>query len=454
MQQRLYDAINHYHGLISADLSAAENQLAQLADLQQQHRTLFGDRPLTSVLRPALITEQTYTRMQDVVYLIRQAIIQIAKQHFNRREILENVLCMAEWEIELAAIPTKLLRMSALSRMDSFVTESGFKFVELNGESPAGLAYNHHLAKVYQQLPVFQNFTKQFPVRFISPLEHTIQALLRCYHEEFDGTEEKPSFCIVDHLDVPTIHEFMLIKEYLERMGFACEVVSPQELTCEDGWIYANGRKIDILYRRLLMNEYYEIKDECPAFLAGYKAQKTCYLNNFRTKMVHKKSIFEFLTDDAYTKMLSAEQVEAIRQHIPWTRILKERKTVFRGLPVDLLPFVRANKQYFVIKPNDEYGGKGVTLGFAASQSEWETAIQDALKPDQAYVVQEIVDIHREPYLMHLNGDWKMVPVVVDLDPYINGPLMGGCLTRISSSNLANVTAGAGSLPTFVLRYS
>jgi hypothetical protein len=51
------------------------------------------------------------------------------------------------------------------------------------------------------------------------------------------------------------------------------------------------------------------------------------------------------------------------------------------------------------------------------------------------------------------NG-WDMVPSVVDLDPYLNGPSLGGCLVRISASNLANVTAGGGSLPMFILRYA
>lgn len=450
--QRLHEAINYYHSLMEADLASSEQQLQMLAELQVKHNTLFGDRPLTSTLRPAFVTETTYTTMQDVVYLIRQAIIKIARTFFNDEHILKNILCMEDWEIELAAIPSPIMRMSVLSRMDSFVTENGFKFVELNAESPAGMAYNHHLRNVYAELPVFQSFVKRFPMRFVSPLEHTIQAMLRCYHEEFDGKEDRPSFVIVDHLDVPTIHEFRMIKEYLERMGFPCEICDPRELEIRDGWIYANGRKIDILYRRLLMNEYYDIKDECKAYLEGYKAQKTCYINTFRTKLVHKKSIFEFLTDETYTSILSEAQRDAIQAHIPWTRILRNRKTSFRGLPVDLLPFVRANRQFFVIKPNDEYGGKGVTLGFAATQSEWDDAIEEAMKTP--HVVQEVVEIHKEPYLMHLDGEWKMVPVVVDLDPYINGPLMGGCLTRISSSNLANVTAGAGSLPTFILRFS
>jgi hypothetical protein len=68
-------------------------------------------------------------------------------------------------------------------------------------------------------------------------------------------------------------------------------------------------------------------------------------------------------------------------------------------------------------------------------------------------VVQGIVDIHREPFLTYEHGDWTMQETVVDLDPYLNGPLMGGCLARVSTGDLANVTAGGGTLPLFILRY-
>jgi hypothetical protein len=53
---------------------------------------------------------------------------------------------------------------------------------------------------------------------------------------------------------------------------------------------------------------------------------------------------------------------------------------------------------------------------------------------------------------MQTDNGWEHVPSIIDLDPYINGPLMGGCLTRISGSDLANVTAGGGTLPMFILR--
>ena len=450
MREQIDPAIRHYHRLIEQNLTSAEQQLEMLYGMQRDRHVLFGDRPMAHCLRPTFLEESMYTRVQDTVYLIRQAVLRVASAFFHDHALLKEELGMEDWEIELASIGTPVIRMSATSRMDSFMTEDSFKFVEINGESPAGIAYVTELAKIYRELPVFQWFTEKYPVRFVSPLEHTISGLLRVYHEEFGGFEEKPAFAIVDHLDVPTIHEFELIRAYLERMGFPCEVVDPRSLECRDGWIYANGRKIDILYRRLLMNEYYAMRDECPAFLEGYKAGKTVYLNTFRSKLVHKKAIFSFLTDPRYTSVLTPEQQYAVAAHIPWTRTLRHQKTTYRGLTIDLLNFIASNRQYFVIKPNDEYGGAGVTLGFASTSAEWETAIQKGLQ--SRFVVQEVVDIHREPFLMKSESGWKNVPAVIDLDPYLNGPLLGGCLTRISATNLANVTAGGGTLPMFILR--
>ena len=453
MPEQLQRAIDDYHALMSRDLDAADEQVEALQQMQIERRVTFGDRPLADSLRPTFLTEATYNAVQDTVYLIRQAVLLIAAAFFNDVRVLKEELGLEDWEIELAAMPTDIIRLAAMSRMDSFMTKDSFKFVEINGESPAGMAYIHELGHIYRALPLFREFEQKHPVRFVSPMAHTRAALLRTYHEEFDGREELPAIAIVDRLDTPTIHEFNLFKAYFERLGLPCEVADPRALECRDGWIYANGRKIDILYRRLLLNEFYAIKDDCPAFLEGYLAQKTCYLNSFRSKLVHKKAVFCFLTDERYTHLLSREQQEAIRQHIPWTRMLREQKTTFRGLKIDLLEFVRANRKYFVIKPNDEYGGKGVTLGFAATQEEWDAAIAQSFHAD--FVVQEVVDIHREPFLMKtLEGSWNLVPTIIDLDPYLNGPLMGGCLTRTSASNLANVTAGGGTLPMFILRHT
>jgi uncharacterized circularly permuted ATP-grasp superfamily protein len=447
-------AILDYHDLIDSGSNDADAQIDLLHSMQVDRKVTFGGRPLAHSLRPVFLTESAYQEVQDTVYLLRQAILNIAEHHFNRREVIEE-LGLEPWEIELAAIPTNVRRLAATARMDAFMTEDSFKFVELNAEAPAGAAYVHHLGAIYRELPVFQEFHRRHPVRFVSPLQHVIDGLVRIYHEEFSGLEERPTFAIVDHLDVPTYHEFLLIKDYLAVRRIECEVVDPRELETRDGWVYANGRRIDILYRRLLTNEFREMESECGAFIEGYQAQKTCYLNSFRSKLVHKKSLFSLLTDVRYTNDLHEQQMSAIRDHIPWTRKLADTRTAGfeweRNEPIALLDFVRRNRERLVIKPNDEYGGKDVTIGPVATEAEWLSAIDRGL--EEGYVVQESVDINREDFLVRRDGSWIIEPTIVDLDPYLNGPLMGGCLTRTSTSALANVTAGGGTLPLFILRY-
>jgi uncharacterized circularly permuted ATP-grasp superfamily protein len=448
-------AIRDFNEIIERDLSAADSQIDLLHQLQIDRKVTFGGRPLAHSLRPVFLTEYAYQEVQDTVYLLRQAILNVAERHFNRREVLEQ-LGLEEWEIEFAAIPTNVRRLAATARMDAFLTADSFKFVEVNAESPAGMAYVHHLGAIYRELPIFQSFHQRHPVRFVSPLEHLVAGLIRIYHEEFSGVEELPTFAIVDHLNVPTYNEFLLVKDYLEKRGMPCIVSDPRDLECRDGWIFAEGRRIDILYRRLLINEGREIETQCPAYMEGYRAQKTCYLNSFRTKLVHKKALFALLTDLTYTHDLHQQQLSAIREHIPWTRRLADTSTsgldwAQDGRPIPLLDFVLRNRDRLVIKPNDEYGGKDVTIGPAVTDAEWHRAIETGLKG--GYVVQEAVNISREDFFVRRSGSWLHEPTIVDLDPYLNGPLMGGCLTRTSTSALANVTAGGGTLPLFILRY-
>ncbi len=444
-------AIEDFHALIERDLNSADEQLDLLDGLQIERNVTFGGRVLAHSLRPVFLSESAYQDVQDTVYLIRQAILNIAEQFFNTAEGLSE-LGLEDWEVELVSIPTNVRRLAATARMDAFMTANSFKFVELNAESPAGMGYVHHLGHIYRELPIFKEFEKQHPVRFVSPLEHLVAGLVRIYHEEFGGRQELPSIAIVDRLDVPTYNEFLLTKEYFETHGMPCEISDPRDLELRDGWIFANGRKIDLLYRRLLVNEFQEIRDECDAFFKGYLAQKTCYLNSFRTKLVHKKALFSLLTDERFTEHLNQQQVKAIEDHIPWTRVLRDSKAAIEGREVDLVDFVRKNRERLVIKPNDEYGGKDVIIGPISTESVWMSAIDRGLR--NGYVVQDLVDIHREDFLVRTErGSWEHEPTIVDLDPYLNGPLMGGCLTRVSTSAIANVTAGGGTLPLFILRY-
>jgi len=116
---------------------------------------------------------------------------------------------------------------------------------------------------------------------------------------------------------------------------------------------------------------------------------------------------------------------------------------------VDLDDFVITHRTQLVLKPNDEYGGKGVVLGWTIDQHEWEQSFLAALA--SSYVVQERVSVPRYPFPVVLDR-MHFLDLSIDHDPYLFWGRVSGTLARVSSSALLNVTAGAGSVvPTYVV---
>ncbi len=105
-----------------------------------------------------------------------------------------------------------------------------------------------------------------------------------------------------------------------------------------------------------------------------------------------------------------------------------------------------------MLKPNDEYGGKGVLIGWETEQDAWNEALQAAL--DDPAIVQERALIAYEDFPAFLpDGELDISRRLVDCDPFVfNGDTIDGCLVRLSKVTLLNVTAGGGSVvPAFVV---
>jgi hypothetical protein len=81
----------------------------------------------------------------------------------------------------------------------------------------------------------------------------------------------------------------------------------------------------------------------------------------------------------------------------------------------------------------------------------WEDAIRTALR--EPYIVQERVTLPSEPWPTLVDGALHIGDRMLDTAPFMtDGTLMSGCLTRIATDPLLNVTAGGGSnVPTFLV---
>ena len=446
----LLEAVSRYHDLLRDD-SLAESSRAMLDEGLEESKLIFGGRRLSPYLRPHFVTEQDFSRVVRICETVWAAIQKVKDAAIHDDSIVSD-LGVTEIERELISIDPGYRAVSPTARLDSFLTEAAYSFVELNAESPAGIAYVDAAYAIFSRLPVMQKFAETYSVRPLYGRRYMLDVLLDSY-EEFLGRkpDSVPQIAIVDLKGMPTQKEFELFKEFFEREGYPSVICSPEELEFDNNRLRVGDFQIDIVYKRLLVNEYIPIMCEHPALLDAYRAGAICMVNSFRSKLIHKKALFAVLTDQRRAALFSSEEQESIRRHVPWTRLVRAEKTDYFGKEIDLLEYIEANRDKLVLKPNDDYGGHGITIGWNTDEIRWEEALRSALVNGD-YLAQERVPTAREMFpAVREDGSIDFSEQLVDLDPLLFNGKVRSAFTRLSSTELANVSSGGGMVPTFII---
>ena len=446
----LDEAVAHYHELLN-DPELAQGSLVLLDEGLERAKLVFGGRRLSPYLRPHFVAADDFAQVVGVCETVWNAIEKV-KDAAVRDESLLSELGLTEVERELAQIDPGYRAVSPTARLDSFLTDDAYSFVELNGESPAGIAYADAAFEIFSQLPVMQRFAENYRIRRFEGRPLMLKVLLDCY-EEFLGhkPERPPRIAIVDLKGMPTQKEFELFREYFEARGCPSIIASPDELEFSSNRLRVRDFEIDIVYKRLLVNEYLPIMKEQPALLEAYRARAVCMVNSFRSKTIHKKALFAVLTDARYKGLFTSAEQQMILGHVPWTRRVRAGTSDYFGDEIDLLEFIDQHRQRLVLKPNDDYGGHGIHIGWNTDEIGWDEAIHNALANGD-YLVQERVPTAREIFPALTPDDTiQFVEQLVDLDPLLFNGKVGAAFTRLSSNELANVSAGGGMVPTFVI---
>jgi hypothetical protein len=437
-------AIRDYHALLRDEKGLAQELEERFFDRMRKANLTFGGRMLCSFPRPNFVSPGVYDQIRGVCRGIFRAIEKV--EATLGRDLWDRVDLTAE-ERALVALDPGYRRSSPTSRLDSFITTSAYQFVELNAETPAGAGYAEVLADVFLELPILRKFQERYRLRRFDTQQRLLETLLSCYREA-GGRKECPTIAIVDYDDVPTRTEHHMAREFFASRGHLALVCDPRQLGYEGGVLRWQGQAVDIVYKRLLVNELLERIRELPALVQAVKDRAVVMVNPFRCKPLHKKAIFAVLTDDELQPLFTDDEQAAIKAHIPWTRRVREGRTLRRGQALDLPAFICDQREQLVMKPNDEYGGKGVFIGWELSATEWEAALAEALK--SSYVVQDRVELLRQTF-PELAPELRFRDLVVDLDPYVFNGEVEGFLTRLSGTSLANVTSGGGQVPSFLV---
>jgi uncharacterized circularly permuted ATP-grasp superfamily protein len=445
----LREAIGSYHDLLTDDLAGASQ--AWLDEQQRLRGLFFGDRPLCSVLRPRFMTPEQYRFLQSRVRILLQAFEKIYQAALADSDFRAQ-FGLLDWEEALIHYDPSFRAPSPTSRVDTFfVTErGGLRLTEYNAETPASPAYNDALAEIFYGMPVMREFLRDHEIRNLPARHSVLNALINCY-EQWAGRREAPRIAILDWREVPSYSEFVLFEDYFKSQGIECVIADPREVEYSNGRLMAGDFHITLIYKRVLLSELVERSGLDSPVIRAVLDGAVCMVNPFRCKILHKKASLAVLSDERNAGLFTLPELEAIEAHIPWTRRVEERHVRYRDSMVDLIPFILEHRERLVLKPNDEYGGKGIVLGWETDPDDWMQTIQKALT--EPYIVQERVAIPSEPYPSMVDGRVMLIDRMLDTNPLVfYGDYVDGCLSRLSTQALLNVSAGSGSaVATFVV---
>ncbi|MFN8650767.1 MAG: hypothetical protein U0133_02545 [Gemmatimonadales bacterium] len=446
----MHAAIQHYHSLLgNPDLAEASH--VALDDQLRRRNLVFGDRALCTVLRPRFFTPEALRTLEGRIRRLMRAFA-VAHEAAMADAALRAQFRLAGWEEQLVLADPGYQAPSPHGRLDCFQVDATgtLALTEYNAETPAGAGYNDALSDAFATIPVMRAFSERFSVRPLPARDGVGKIILDAWHQ-FSGGWNRPRIAIADWDDVPTQSEFQLFKLYFASIGIEAVIVDPRTMEYRGGKLYAGGGPVDLIYKRVLINELVEREGLEHPMVRAVRDRAVCMVNPFRCKLLHKKASLAVLSDERNARLFTAEDRQAIAELIPWTRVVEERKTEFGGRTVDLVPLIAAERQQLVLKPNDDYGGAGVVLGWTATDEEWQATIARALR--EPYIVQQRVVIPSEPYPSWADGKLHLMDRMLDTAPFVlNGDGLEGCLTRLSTAALLNVTAGGGStVPCFVV---
>ncbi len=237
-----------------------------------------------------------------------------------------------------------------------------------------------------------------------------------------------------------------------QRMGV--QLVEGRDLFVEKDFVYMKTIhgpiKVDVIYRRVdddFLDPLYFKKDSVlgvPGLMNAYRKGNVTLANAPGTGVADDKAVYHYIP-------------KIIKYYLNEEPILNNVKTYHCENPEDL-KYILENVDKLVVKPVDESGGYGITIGNKLSQNEIEQVKLKIKADPRKYIAQPIMSLSTHTTFIE-DGD-TFEPRHIDLrtfcllgknDEYV----LAGGLTRVALKRgnlIVNSSQGGGSKDTWVIK--
>lgn len=163
-----------------------------------------------------------------------------------------------------------------------------------------------------------------------------------------------------------------------------------------------------------------------------------------------QKGILECFTSPDFESLFSRSEVRRLREHVPWTRVLTQRRTkCLDGRGCDLPKYALKTQERLVLKPSWGSGGEGILIGRSVKSSRWRRAIERGIAKPGSIALQEHIDNPAKPTAYLRGGRVRVQDCRYTIGSFFDGSRFGYHL-RVSPKEIVNVAQGGALAPLYI----
>lgn len=240
---------------------------------------------------------------------------------------------------------------------------------------------------------------------------------------------------------------------YLAK-SMGVELVEGRDLFVENDFVYMKKikgpEKVDVIYRRIddaFLDPLEFLPDSTlgvPGLFAAYKKGNVCLVNTPGTGVADDKAIYTYMP-------------EIIKYYLGEDPILNNVHT-YRCSRPDELNYVLENIPKLVVKPVDEAGGYGISIGNRLSKEEIETVKNTIKANPRKYIAQPIMSLSVHATYSEETESFEQRHIDLRTFALLGADkefVLKGGLTRVALQKgnlIVNSSQGGGSKDTWVLK--
>jgi len=364
---------------IIEDYSSYYKDFIKINKAVKNSKAIYKGEPVPFLYIPKFFTKKDLIDFNLITTKIFNLVNKTIDLYFKEKEVRE-IYDFDERLEELILLEKPYSANVPMGRFDIFYYGKGqYKFCELNTDGSSAMNEDMVLSEIMGKSLLLKELKKNYNIHSFELFDTWVSEVDNI-RKEAGIVKEEPTLCILDFIhDEPSI-EFIEFKKAFEKENYDVIIADPRDLTEENGYLYYEDKKIDIIYRRLVTKDLMEKYDLIPDLIKGIKANKTCIIGNIRSQIVHTKLFFKVLHDERFQKYLTRKEVNYINEHIPMTEKIDEVKEKYL-----------VDQDCLIAKPIDNYASKGVFAGRDLTKEEWIEKLEEVSQSN--YLIQEFCQL-------------------------------------------------------------